>query len=133
VPRYEFRCRACGDTFLLTRPMSQSGDPATCPQGHDDTVKLLTTVGLGGRSSGSATRTACGGAQHVLDGQATALAAAAHVGGAEPVLGEEPPYRRTQRSGSACRRGARTGARRRCGCGMHHCGIARGRCGAGIA
>ena len=48
MPRYEFRCRACGDTFLLTRPMSESGDPATCPQGHDDTVKLLTTVGLGG-------------------------------------------------------------------------------------
>ena len=53
MPRYEFRCRACGDTFLLTRPMSESGDPATCPQGHDDTVKLLTTVGLGGRSSGA--------------------------------------------------------------------------------
>jgi putative FmdB family regulatory protein len=49
VPRYEFRCRACGDTFLLTRPMSQSGDPATCPLGHDDTVKLLTTVGRGWR------------------------------------------------------------------------------------
>jgi len=58
VPRYEFRCRACGDTFLL---MSQSGDPATCPQGHDDTVKLLTTVGLGGRSSGAAAAPAGGG------------------------------------------------------------------------
>jgi putative FmdB family regulatory protein len=52
VPRYEFRCRACGDTFLLTRPMSQSGDPASCPQGHQDTVKLLTTVGIGGLSAG---------------------------------------------------------------------------------
>jgi putative FmdB family regulatory protein len=61
VPRYEFRCRACGDTFLLTRPMSQSGDPAPCPQGHDDTVKLLTTVGLGGRSSGGAAAPAGGG------------------------------------------------------------------------
>jgi putative FmdB family regulatory protein len=54
VPRYEFRCRACGDTFLLTRPMSQSGEPASCPQGHDDTVKLLTTVGIGGLSAGGA-------------------------------------------------------------------------------
>jgi putative FmdB family regulatory protein len=53
VPRYEYRCRACGVTFLLTRPMSSSGDPARCPQGHDDTVKLLNTVGLGGMSSGS--------------------------------------------------------------------------------
>jgi putative FmdB family regulatory protein len=51
VPRYEYRCRACGDTFLLTRPMSQSGDPATCPHGHGDTVKLLTTVGIGGLSA----------------------------------------------------------------------------------
>jgi len=41
--------------------MSQSGDPATCPQGHDDTVKLLTTVGLGGRSSGAAPAPAGGG------------------------------------------------------------------------
>ena len=53
VPRYEFRCRACGDTFLVTRPMSESGAPAACPQGHDDTVKLLSTVAVGGRASGS--------------------------------------------------------------------------------
>ena len=51
VPRYEFRCRACGDTFLVTRPMSESGAPAACPQGHDDTVKLLSTVAVGGRAS----------------------------------------------------------------------------------
>ena len=61
MPRYEFRCRACGDTFLLTRPMSQSGEAASCPQGHDDTVKLLTTVGIGGLSSGSAPAPAGGG------------------------------------------------------------------------
>ena len=61
MPRYEFRCRACGDTFLLTRPMSQSGEPAACPQGHSDTVKLLTTVGIGGLSSGSAPAPAGGG------------------------------------------------------------------------
>jgi len=50
VPRYEYRCRACGDTFELTRPMSESSAPAACPQGHDDTVKLLSTVAVGGRS-----------------------------------------------------------------------------------
>lgn len=56
MPRYEFRCRACGDTFIEQRPMSASGDPATCPQGHDDTVKLLSTVAVarGGSSTGSA-------------------------------------------------------------------------------
>jgi putative FmdB family regulatory protein len=52
VPRYEYRCRACGDTFELTRPMSDSSAPCTCPQGHDDTVKLLSTVAVGGVASG---------------------------------------------------------------------------------
>ena len=61
VPRYEFRCRACGDTFLLTRPMSESGAPAACPRGHTDTVRLLTAVAVGGRSSGSASAPAAGG------------------------------------------------------------------------
>jgi hypothetical protein len=41
--------------------MSQSGDPATCPQGHEDTVKLLTTVGLGGLSAGGGTAPVGGG------------------------------------------------------------------------
>jgi hypothetical protein len=30
--------------------MSQSSDPASCPQGHDDTVKLLSAVAVGGRA-----------------------------------------------------------------------------------
>lgn len=33
---------------MVSRPMSESGDPAMCPQGHDDTVKLLSTIGLAG-------------------------------------------------------------------------------------
>jgi len=48
MPRYEYRCRACGDTFELNRPMARAGDPATCPGGHDDTVKLLSTVAVTG-------------------------------------------------------------------------------------
>jgi len=60
VPRYEYRCRACGDTFERTRPMSESSAPCTCPQGHDDTVKLLSTVAVGGRA-GSAAPSAAGG------------------------------------------------------------------------
>jgi putative FmdB family regulatory protein len=51
MPRYEYRCRSCGATFELTRPMSESAQPATCPEGHDDTVKLLSTVAVGGRAS----------------------------------------------------------------------------------
>jgi putative FmdB family regulatory protein len=50
MPRYEFRCRTCASTFEVERPMQASGDPADCPAGHDDTVKLLSTVGLGGRA-----------------------------------------------------------------------------------
>ncbi len=49
MPRYEFRCRACGDTFEVNRPMAAAGDAAPCPQGHDDTVKLLSTVAVMGR------------------------------------------------------------------------------------
>jgi putative FmdB family regulatory protein len=50
MPRYEFRCRACGDTFEVNRPMRESSAPSACPQGHDDTVKLLSTVAVTGRS-----------------------------------------------------------------------------------
>jgi len=63
MPRYEFRCRACGDTFVVDRPMSESSAPAACPEGHDDTVKLLTTIGLAGGagSSSSAVNVPSGG------------------------------------------------------------------------
>ncbi|GAB3413394.1 FmdB family zinc ribbon protein [Flindersiella endophytica] len=63
MPRYEYRCRTCGDTFEANRPMSESSAPAACPAGHDDTVKLLSTVALGG-SRGAAAASGggcCGG------------------------------------------------------------------------
>ena len=53
MPRYEFRCRACGDTFEVNRPMIEAAAPAACPSGHADTVKLLSTVALTGRGSGA--------------------------------------------------------------------------------
>jgi len=63
MPRYEFRCRACGDTFEVNRPMREASAPAACPAGHDDTVKLLSTVALTARggSSGSPSPAAGGG------------------------------------------------------------------------
>jgi putative FmdB family regulatory protein len=61
VPRYEYRCRACGDTFELTRPMSESSQACACPQGHDDTVKLLSTVAVGGRAGSSSAPQGGGG------------------------------------------------------------------------
>ncbi|MFJ5835061.1 zinc ribbon domain-containing protein [Streptomyces sp. NPDC093089] len=54
MPRYEYRCRTCGDTFELSRPMAESSAPAACPAGHDDTVKLLSAVAVGGIGGGSA-------------------------------------------------------------------------------
>ncbi len=54
MPRYEYRCRTCGDTFELSRPMAESSAPAACPAGHDDTVKLLSTVAVGGTASATA-------------------------------------------------------------------------------
>ncbi|WP_223774395.1 zinc ribbon domain-containing protein [Streptomyces sp. 135] len=54
MPRYEYRCRSCGDTFELSRPMAESADLAVCPEGHEDTVKLLSTVAVGGSASSSA-------------------------------------------------------------------------------
>ncbi|KYK10231.1 MULTISPECIES: FmdB family zinc ribbon protein [Streptomyces] len=61
MPRYEYRCRICGDTFELSRPMAESSAPASCPAGHDDTVKLLSTVAVGGSSSGPAPAPSPGG------------------------------------------------------------------------
>ncbi|HWM39637.1 MAG TPA: zinc ribbon domain-containing protein [Streptomyces sp.] len=54
MPRYEYRCRQCDTQFELTRPMADSGAPASCPDGHDDTVKLLSTVAVGGTSAAPA-------------------------------------------------------------------------------
>ncbi|MFC7308556.1 zinc ribbon domain-containing protein [Streptomyces monticola] len=62
MPRYEFRCRTCGDTFELSRPMAESSAPASCPAGHEDTVKLLSTVAVGGSAApGPAPAPASGG------------------------------------------------------------------------
>ncbi|HVV21446.1 MAG TPA: zinc ribbon domain-containing protein [Pseudonocardiaceae bacterium] len=54
MPTYAYRCRECEDQFELSRPMSESSAPATCPEGHADTVKLLTTISLGGRAGAPA-------------------------------------------------------------------------------
>ncbi|MFC4534067.1 FmdB family zinc ribbon protein [Sphaerisporangium dianthi] len=62
MPRYDYRCRSCGSTFELSRPMSAAGDAALCPEGHDDTVKLLSTVAVTGGASAPRTAGPAGGA-----------------------------------------------------------------------
>jgi putative FmdB family regulatory protein len=54
VPTYDIRCRACGTTFEVSRPMARLDDPAPCPAGHDDTVWLLPTVAVMGRAGNRA-------------------------------------------------------------------------------
>ncbi|MFH5232646.1 FmdB family zinc ribbon protein [Antrihabitans spumae] len=51
MPRYDYRCRTCGDTFEVSRSMADSSADTPCPVGHNDTVKLLTTFGVGGSAS----------------------------------------------------------------------------------
>ncbi|MFE3608677.1 FmdB family zinc ribbon protein [Streptomyces goshikiensis] len=51
MPRYEYRCRTCDDTFEVSRPMAESSAPADCPAGHADTVKLLSAVAVGGTAA----------------------------------------------------------------------------------
>ncbi|KIF04877.1 FmdB family transcriptional regulator, partial [Streptomyces sp. RSD-27] len=54
MPRYEYRCRTCDDTFEVSRPMAESSAPADCPAGHADTVKLLSAVAVGGTGAAPA-------------------------------------------------------------------------------
>ncbi|MFD1541424.1 FmdB family zinc ribbon protein [Nonomuraea guangzhouensis] len=61
MPRYDFRCRACGSTFEVTRPMSASDEAAACPEGHDDTVRLLSTVAMTGGAAAPPSGGCCGG------------------------------------------------------------------------
>jgi len=56
VPTYDIRCRACGTTFEVSRPMARADEPAPCPAGHDDTVRLLPTLSLTGRAGAGPSR-----------------------------------------------------------------------------
>ncbi|BFU42179.1 FmdB family zinc ribbon protein [Krasilnikovia sp. MM14-A1004] len=61
MPRYDYRCRSCGDTFEVTRPMREASAPTTCPRGHADTVKLLSTIAVTGRGGAPAAPAGGGG------------------------------------------------------------------------
>lgn len=54
MPLYDFRCKTCETTFEVRRPMAEASDPATCPQGHENAVRLLSVFASVGASSGSA-------------------------------------------------------------------------------
>ena len=41
MPLYDYRCGTCDTVFEVRRPMSESGDPAVCPAGHEGARRLL--------------------------------------------------------------------------------------------
>jgi putative FmdB family regulatory protein len=54
MARYEYRCRTCDEVFEVRRPMSDTPATVPCPEGHMDTVKLLSafaSVGAGPASN----------------------------------------------------------------------------------
>jgi putative FmdB family regulatory protein len=57
MPLYEFRCHTCDDRFELRRPMSEANEPAACPEGHPNAVRLLSVFASVGGSTGSAAPT----------------------------------------------------------------------------
>ena len=54
MPLYDFRCKTCETTFEIRRPMAEASDPATCPQGHENAVRLLSVFASVGASSSAA-------------------------------------------------------------------------------
>lgn len=61
MPLYEFKCRTCGNVFEERRPMAEAGDPATCPDGHDNAVRLLSVFASVGGASATAAPAPTGG------------------------------------------------------------------------
>ncbi|MEC7916318.1 MAG: FmdB family zinc ribbon protein [Actinomycetota bacterium] len=71
---YSYHCHKCDETFDKRRPMSESGEPATCPSGHEGAERRLTTfasvgrsvpsTGAGDASSWTGRDACCGGGCH---------------------------------------------------------------------
>ena len=62
MPRYDFRCTTCERTYELSRPMAEADAPATCPDGHEDAVRLLPVFATTGMASAPvASGGCCGG------------------------------------------------------------------------
>ena len=62
---YEYRCRTCDERFEVHRPMTATVTSTPCPDGHLDTVKVLsmfaTTGGGGGQLAPGGGGGCCGG------------------------------------------------------------------------
>jgi putative FmdB family regulatory protein len=48
---YEYKCKTCASTFELRRSMSEADAPAACPDGHLNSVRLLSVFAATGISA----------------------------------------------------------------------------------
>lgn len=48
MPAYDFRCPSCEARFEVQRSMADFDQPATCPQGHEGAVRVITSWGVTG-------------------------------------------------------------------------------------
>jgi putative FmdB family regulatory protein len=58
---YEYRCRTCDERFEVQRPMTAAATSTPCPDGHLDTVKVLSMFATTGVSAGGAPSPVGGG------------------------------------------------------------------------
>lgn len=57
MPLYDYRCRACGNTFELLRRIHDSDANLECPVCHSDKIeRLLSSFATGGCCPPSSTR-----------------------------------------------------------------------------
>ncbi|HAF68636.1 MAG TPA: FmdB family transcriptional regulator [Acidimicrobiaceae bacterium] len=51
MPVYSYHCHKCDEVFDLRRPMSESGEGAMCPTGHQGAKRQLSTFVSGGAAT----------------------------------------------------------------------------------
>ena len=51
MPVYEYVCRTCDSRFEARRSMADASAPIDCPDGHEDTTRLLSVFASVGRAS----------------------------------------------------------------------------------
>jgi putative FmdB family regulatory protein len=54
MPRYDYRCRTCDATFEVRRGLDEREVRVTCPQGHEATSRMFTSVAVGGAAAAPA-------------------------------------------------------------------------------
>lgn len=51
---YEYRCKVCDERFEMRRGIAEADEPAGCPVGHADSVRLLSVFAATGRATAGA-------------------------------------------------------------------------------